>query len=799
MAILDFCPQCTKAPKPLTQSLLKSLIEQPWLQRMADEIAAGNLEKKKELPAACWQASFGGKRRSNQHARPSGLFALDVDHIDHPREIYQSFADRIDELGIYVVHITPSTHGLRIVARCREGLATIGEQQAWLAQQIGVEYDAVTRDFARLSFLVPASYFCYLNWNLFDEEMPVILPNPDYCEENVAPTAVPRPKQPKKRSTPTKQPTADTTGAPPSTQQAATITAVVPESTQQASPSAPQAAAETTSSPDAELPLTYHDVPYAAIVHALVQETGGEPQLGDRNRRLYTICRMLAYITDRRSDLIFRICPRFTLDEEEVLNCCKSACRCHHRERLPDPLFKVLQKLGIMEQQKSSTGDTADETFHSVHELKLPPLSHLPPLIREFTETAPEDFQPATIMTCLVICGFLGSRLRAVYIDGELQAPSFIVNIIAPAASGKSFLLRIPNICLAKIREQDRKAREQEAEYQSELKRVKNSRQKNKEFPQDPCPIIREVPAKISVAMLLKRMVQAQGLHLISITAEADTLTASNKAGAWSQKTDIYRVAIDNDGGTYGQDYLSDTSYSATCQMRYNMLTLGTPRAMDRAFYDTEDGLISRCIMVELPSQFGKELPPRKKFTAKQEQVVNQKIEELMRLSQDEQQQVLPEHHLSLEWLQKIILKWHSKQIKQSVRDEDHARDQFRRRAGTIAFRAGMLATVLWGEVSRHRMRFVQEFVEWVAEYMLRSLYNRYSNNVNEEAQAYEAPKKMRYPSLFDAVPEVFTLQDLHNAMEANGIRSEDKKIIHRWYSNGFIDKQKNCYYKLTE
>ncbi|MDD6100522.1 MAG: hypothetical protein PUD08_07590 [bacterium] len=45
----------------------------------------------------------------------------------------------------------PSTRGLRIVARCREGLATIGEQQAWLAQQIGVEYDAVTRDFARQS------------------------------------------------------------------------------------------------------------------------------------------------------------------------------------------------------------------------------------------------------------------------------------------------------------------------------------------------------------------------------------------------------------------------------------------------------------------------------------------------------------------------------------------------------------------------------------------------------------------------------------------------------------------------
>ena len=154
-------------------------------------------------------------------------------------------------------------------------------------------------------------------------------------------------------------------------------------------------------------------------------------------------------------------------------------------------------------------------------------------------------------MACLPVCGFLGSRLRATYIDGELQAPPFIANIIAPAASGKSLLLRVPKICLEQVREADEEGRALEAEYQRQCKINKNQKKQAEE----PKPIIREIPAKISVAKLLKRAVQAQGLHLISVSAEVDTLTNSNNSGAWAQKSDIYRIAQDGDGGRYGQDY----------------------------------------------------------------------------------------------------------------------------------------------------------------------------------------------------------------------------------------------------
>ena len=192
-------------------------------------------------------------------------------------------------------------------------------------------------------------------------------------------------------------------------------------------------------------------------------------------------------------------------------------------------------------------------------------------------------------------------------------------------------------------------------------------------------------------------MVQARGLHLISVSPEADTLTNSNKAGVWAQKSDIYRVAQDGEGGRYGQDYKSDVSFSATCRMRYNLLTLGTPGAFARAYPDVEDGLITRCIMVELPSQFGKPMPVRRQLTTRQMNIIQQRIDALMDICQDAEGNVRPEWHLNLEWLNQGISEWIRKQQLIAVRDEDHARDQFMRRAALIGFRAGMVAAFLWG------------------------------------------------------------------------------------------------------
>ena len=288
-------------------------------------------------------------------------------------------------------------------------------------------------------------------------------------------------------------------------------------------------------------------------------------------------------------------------------------------------------------------------------------------------------------------------------------------------------------------------------------------------------------------------------LHLISISSEADTLTNSNKAGTWAQKSDIYRVAQDYDGGRYGQDYQCDTSYSATCQMRYNLLTLGTPGAIARAFPDVEDGLITRCIMLELPSQFGKPMPVRRQLTPRQLHTIECKIDALMRICQDDAGNVLPEYHMNLPWLRKGIDDWISEQRMCAIRDDDYVRDQFMRRAGMIGFRAGMVAAFLWGHPPRERKDYTIEFAIWVANVILQSLLNRYSQKVNEQASSFGKPQARRYPSLFEALQDIFTLQDLRKLCTAQSIKSPLKSIIFRWTENHLIEKHGDSFIKLTK
>ena len=821
----DYCYNCTTHPDSISRELFEKLIRSPWVRVLCDEIAAGHLDRKRDLPAVCWQAAFDGKKRSNQYALPSGLFALDVDHVDHPEAIFRALEDRIDELGIYVVHKTPSTRGLRLVARCRPEFGSIGENQAWLANEIHVEHDACTRDLARLSFLVPESYFYYYNPAIFSDRPTFVLQNKDWVGEETSYT------------TPTASDAIDgqlssENGQASTAGNGLTSTAgngqtgtVAGQTIKEANGRTSTVKGGTTSQP----PLSFRGIPYSEIVTELIQRTGGEPYEGERNNRLYLICRLLANITDRQPNRIFQICPRFGLSEQEVRSCCESACKSARTEKLPFVLYKVLRDLGIdpngnnvregKPKRSGSTGGSRtasrdafsgeaadDEASLEARDLlevdstpiarpviHLLPESHYPPLIREFMQTAPEDFKVATAMSCLPICGFLASRVRAYYLDGELQAPSFIVNVIAPAASGKGSLLRIADICLEQIRAQDDIGRQEEAEYQRQMRLKKNQKQQVEE----PQPIVRDIPAKVSVAQLLKRMVQARGLHLISVSAEADTLTNSNKSGVWAQKSDIYRIAQDGDGGRYGQDYKSDISFSATCKMRYNLLTLGTPGAIARAYPDVEDGLITRCIMVELPSQFGKPMPIRKPFTGRQMRVIQERIQALMALSQDEAGNVLPEYRLNLSWLNEGIEGWIEQQRLRSVRDDDHARDQFMRRAAQIGFRAGMVATVLWGKLNAERKGYVIEFALWTADLILNTLHGRYAPKVNEQAMQYEIPVARRYPSLFEAMGDVFTLGDLQKAAHAQSIHSPLKNIIFRWTENRIIEKQGDTFVKL--
>ena len=129
-----------------------------------DDFATKKAELKRRLPAFCFHAHFKNGRRLNAEAIPSGLSILDIDHIPSPETFYnEKVKGRTQELGILLVHMTPSAEGLRIVFTLPQKM-TLAQGQKWLAGKLGLkDFDEACKDYARCSFAVPADYIFFID------------------------------------------------------------------------------------------------------------------------------------------------------------------------------------------------------------------------------------------------------------------------------------------------------------------------------------------------------------------------------------------------------------------------------------------------------------------------------------------------------------------------------------------------------------------------------------------------------------------------------------------------------------
>ncbi len=175
-------------PQVCTPEIWDSLIDSPAVKSICDQIAAldpaaedYNDRKqalKKRLPIIIpHAASFRNGKRVSADAIPSGLAMLDVDHVENPREWFgREILSRTKEEsfkadGIYLIAITASGHGIRVIGARRDSaekstasgqMESIEAAQMRMAQVLGIkEYDAVTKDLARASYVVPREYVLY--------------------------------------------------------------------------------------------------------------------------------------------------------------------------------------------------------------------------------------------------------------------------------------------------------------------------------------------------------------------------------------------------------------------------------------------------------------------------------------------------------------------------------------------------------------------------------------------------------------------------------------------------------------
>lgn len=730
-------------PTPATWSQIELAMKQPAVQDICDQIKLLDgkdpdelARLKRQLPVITPHACRfrGDGTRKSENAVPSGLVMLDIDHIDDPREFFSRWIAPVltAENKIYFVAVTPSGHGIRVIAE-REPEESIPAAQKRLAHYFALtEFDAVTKDLARASFLMPWSYVLYCEPLMLDFDTPereVVITT--HFAQVEAQSYTPTFLQEKKSLT------------PPNT------------------------------SETKETPTDYRGVAYDAIIKELIFLLGGEPAQGERNQFYFTLVRYMRYILNFDPDMCVRVLPDFGLSLSERCSTAQSSVNRPRKGDIPDLLNRA-----ITTASSASELPTTGEAELQRSDLSLPPL---PRVLELICRRLPERFRPAMVIAALPILGALATRVRFQYLDKQEHSFSFMSCITAPAATGKSFIRKPINLLLTPIDRQDEIERKKEEEYKDALRAAKNSKMQ----PTNPRACPRNNGINVSIAKLLQLLSYSDGKHLIGIGEEIDTLVKSERAGVWSQKSDIYRLGFDN--AKYGQNYMSDNSFSANVPVYYNLLLTGTPGGMYRFFKDVEDGLVTRFCFAQLPDMFGSDIPAFENYTAAEEEEIIDIAETL-----DKAAGTIACSHVGVR-----IRRWLNDKRELAIREDSRAIDTLRKRAAVIGYRAGMLAYLLNECVYTKE---VGQFASWVAEYIFQNQMELFGSKFEEVAQSQIRVKENRSQvvSLLQALPEQFTRNELMALRARNGQSTRVDVVISRWRSSGFITQVEKNTYKKT-
>ena len=695
----------------------RQLLAKNHVEEILQDVKQNNrLDRKKELPVWLPLAqSFNNGTRKAEDAVPSGLFYLDIDEKGLTEQLWQKVQEEnlIEEYRI--VYFAESAGGGTHIWAWRTPSATIEEDIQKLASRLGVSYDSHVTDLARCCFMVSEKYVKLLDPIVFEEQpsSPKLGDNRGLNEES------PLTEKNENGSETCSDPQPPNLGG-----------------------------------------SNYKGIPYENIVQALLWKLGygDAPAEGERNMALYTMSRYMRFICDFDEQKLFTILPHWGLSDHEVQSTIKSAVGSTRPAGIPSMMNEVLSSLGAASEAGSAESD--ESTVAPVD-------AELPGILQDLSDHAPEEFREATLMAAMPMLGTLATGIRAKYRDGKLNSPSFIVDIEAPQATGKSFVDAEFELLMDPIIKQD------EVEWQKEIEY--SLAKKNGEEVENPCAQIRIIEPNIGVSAFLERALYAKGKHLFTYAPEIETVLKNNKGGAWTEKNDLFRLAYDNK--PWGQHRISKDSFSGKVTLYYNMVMCGTPNKCRAFFADAEGGLVSRVTPVLLPDMVGARMPHFKPWSQEDEEKVKRQCLCLM----DEEGEV------ELPLINKAIEAWDEEKRQEYLQTLRYSLDVLRRRAALNGFRAGIIVYLLEGRQETERaIRFAVWYAERCLHYQLQ-LYGNKIDALHDNAVSPQASKgNIRY---LDVLPKEFTKEDLVNLRLANNESPVVKTIICRWVKEGLVVK----------
>ena len=569
-----------------------------WNETIDKFRETGDAALKRKLPAFIFQATFDettskagtvGRWRKQAATRLTGLVVMDIDHVDNPREVQDSWFrihGDMKELGILLIYITPSGKGLKVVFKARMEWGNLIDNQHAMAKLLGVEVDESCKDASRMSFICKESDILFLDKELFTYEDKAY--GEKYDEEYRAGKS--RGKDPLL--------------TPPHRGRV--------ESTE-------QAGAEVKSPSEGEQGggLTYHNIPYAAIVEAWVGDE--KVEAGDRHRTSLILADHLRYITDNDPALIEAILRATPfVDEivrernEDVAATVRSAQDYKLYKNIPQRMQQALAKVGVTTPAQptplpSREGSGVGLPLAAWGE-QIAALFPQYPLLADICKGLKTSQYPAAVfvgggllMTLMTRCTY-----RFYHRPEELRRLNNSTLIIGDPASGKSFATRLYKLLAAPIVEADREGKEAINAYREQMK----TKGANKEKPKKPKVKVRIHPARTSNAQFIQDMVNTveevdgkpMQLHMLTFDTELDNTVTVQKGGSWIDKQSLELKAFHNEED--GQAYSNVDSILQDFFVTWNFIYTGTPIALKKKVNEANfgSGLATRLTCIPLPA-----------------------------------------------------------------------------------------------------------------------------------------------------------------------------------------------------
>ena len=778
-----------------------------WNENIDKYRETGEASLKRKLPAFIFQATFDetesakgkkGRWRKQAATRLTGLVVMDVDHVESEELRVKSeefaaadFKQRAAELGILLIYITPSGHGLKIVFKARTEWGNLIDNQHAMAKVLGVEVDESCKDASRMSFICKESDILFIDKELFTYE------NKEFGEKYDAEYRAGH-SQGNTQGTGTTVPCEHSTGGCQS-------------------PCAAEAAEGSDISHQTSDIIKWRGYDVQGIIDQRYHDRLPCAADSNRHNESLKLATDLLLMLDGDRAAVQRIVEAqpwvkeiIAERNENVAQTVASAVSCiaekekKYAGSLPSKAMQEAVRAATgMTYQEITKGQTQKTITLKEDDLnrwlwewgaQIESMMQDYPLLKDICKGLKRNQYPAAmfvagglLMTLMTRCTY-----RFYHRPEELRRLNNSTLIIGDPASGKSFATRLFKLLASPIVAADKIGKDAINAYREQM-RTKGA---NKEKPKKPKVVVRVHPARTSNAQFIQDMVNAieevdgepMQLHMLTFDTELDNTLSLQKGGAYIDKQSLQLKAFHNEED--GQAYSNVDSIFQEFYVIWNYIYTGTPIALKKMVNEQNfgSGLPTRLTCIPLPATNFEMLTREVEVDYTSDERLKEWAEKLDRMKGE----------LSVQKIVDELFDWTERRMMDAKENESKADEMLLKRCAYhgLNFSAPFIVMRHWDKMHQDGQYWCGEFetdeVDWrLAElitniqyacqrYYFGAMAEAYFDNKQKDASVNVMRRQKTFESFY-RLPDEFTSADVmrcFNLSTEGAARMKIKRLL---------------------